>query len=319
MRSSETTSATACAAAWGLGLDVGGTHTRWAVASASGDVVSRGQAAPFSAAQWADAVGREAMAAVLRGVASEMAQSVTAVCAGITGFDAASGDGLRELLSQAFGCAAARVELGSDIEIACRCACPPGQGVLLLAGTGSIAAYVDDQDVFHRAGGRGVVIDDAGGGHWIAVQALRQVWRAEDERPGAGSEHLLAQCLFQRLGGSDWSHTRRAVVGATRGEIGRLALAVAEAAQAGDAAARALLTAAGTELARLVLALWARHGRQPAWLAGRVFELGPEVEAGLRAALPPGTPMQHVAQAAEVSAAQRAAQRAERPVARHAA
>jgi glucosamine kinase len=159
---------------------------------------------------------------------------------------------------------------------------------VLYAGTGSIAAHVDRHGVMHRAGGRGAVIDDAGGGHWIARRALRQIWRAEDAEPGAWRRSPLARQVFAHIGGSDWVQTRQWVYsgpGAARGEMGRLALAVAAAAD-DDPAALALLRAAGTELARLALAMRQRFGALPLALAGRVFDLHPVIEDSLRQSLP---------------------------------
>jgi N-acetylglucosamine kinase-like BadF-type ATPase len=278
----------------GLGLDAGGTQTRWALVSEDGRLRAQGHAPAFSALQMNDGPGRSHVAAVLREVADAVqvglramsgASGPLALCAGITGFDVAGDAALRAALATAIGLPASCIEIASDIEMACRSTFAPGEGMLLYAGTGSIAGHVDARGVFHRAGGRGVLLDDAGGGHWIAIQALRQVWRAEDERPGAWRESLLARRLFEQIGGSDWADTRRAVYAATRGEVGRLALAVAAAARDGDASAQAVLRRAGLELARLALAMRQRLPVRRVALAGRVFELGPAVEAGLREGL----------------------------------
>ena len=205
--------------------------------------------------------------------------------AGVTGFDAAQSAALAAALAGALGLDTGRVQLASDIELACRAAFAPGEGIVVYAGTGSIAAHLAVDGQLHRAGGRGAVLDDAGGGHWIAREALKRVWRAEDHAPGAWRQSPLAQALFDALGGSEWSTTRGFVYGASRGELGQLALSVAHAAGA-DPAARALLHEAGTELARLAQALRQRLGPLPVALAGRVFELHPCIEAALREALP---------------------------------
>jgi N-acetylglucosamine kinase-like BadF-type ATPase len=202
--------------------------------------------------------------------------------------------------------APAAVQALSDIELLCRSACAPGAGIVVCAGTGSVAAGIDRSGALQRAGGRGAVIDDAGGGHWIASQALRQIWRAEDDSPGAWTASPLAAAVFAQIGGSDWAASRDWVYGATRGELGTLALAVAAAADA-DPAALAILQAAGAELARLGLALMQRLGSQPLALAGRVFELHPAVENALVAALPAGCAVHRFATPAHHAAARRAA------------
>ena len=300
----------------GLGLDAGGTQTRWAVADTTGAVLRQGQAAGITALQLHDAAGRDAVAAVLAEIAAA-AGPVQAVVAGLTGFDAAQGPLLRGLLSQALGLesGADAVRVMSDIELICHAAFAPGEGCVVYAGTGSIAAFIDADGMLHRAGGRGGVIDDAGGGHWIAREALRHIWRAEDAAPGAWQESAMARRVFERVGGSDWAQTRQWVYGsgASRGQLGTLALAVAAAADE-DPAAMAILRAAGSELARLALALLQRIGARPVGvpialpitLAGRVFELHPVIEVQLRHGLPIGTTVQRLLQPAEVEAARMA-------------
>jgi N-acetylglucosamine kinase-like BadF-type ATPase len=270
----------------GLGLDAGGTQTRWAVAGAAGQVRAEGTAPALSGLQLGSDAGRAEIAAALARVARDCGP-VQALVAGVTAFDDACQPLFGALAAAAFGIDAAAVRAMSDIELACRAAFAPGAGYVVYAGTGSIAAGLDGQGRLQRAGGRGPLIDDAGGGHWIACQALRRIWRAEDSSPGAWRASALAQQVFARIGGAEWPQTRAWVYGATRGELGTLALAVAvAAAAAADPAALALLQEAGTELARLALALFQRHGPRPLVLAGRVFELHPAVEQGLRAALP---------------------------------
>jgi N-acetylglucosamine kinase-like BadF-type ATPase len=297
----------------GLGLDAGGTQTRWALAGADGGLRGEGHVASISGLQLDSAAGREAVAAALRDIAAAIAPlgGARRVAAGITGFEAAQAPLLCRLAAAALGLAPAAVQAMTDIELVCRAAFAPGEGVVLYAGTGSIAAFVDAQGCMHRAGGRGAVIDDAGGGHWIGRRALRTVWRAEDAEPGAWQRSPLARQVFAHVGGSDWAQTRRWVYGgpgADRGEMGRLALAVAAAATADeDPAALALLQAAGTELARLALAMRQRFGARPLALAGRVFELHPAVEHGLREALPPGADVRRLTVAAHHAAARMAA------------
>ncbi len=295
---------------FGLGLDAGGTHTRWALAEATGAVRAEGRAPGLSGLQLATADGRAHIADVLADVARAAADvgPVGAVTAGVTGFDPALLPQLAALMGAAFGVAPTALRAMSDIELVCRAAFAPGGGAVVYAGTGSVAAFIDAAGTLHRAGGRGVVIDDAGGGHWIACQALRRIWRAEDEAPGAWRGSRLAQAVFERIGGSDWAQTRQWVHGAGRGDIGTLALAVAAAAGE-DPAAMALLQAAGAELARLAMALRGRFGALPLALAGRVFDLHPAIEAALRDALPAGTPVQRPSHSPHQAAARLAAQR----------
>jgi len=275
----------------GLGLDAGGTHTRWALAGPDGALLAEGQVAGISATQLAQTAGRMALTQTLHQLAAAVLPHGRPgrLVAGITGLAEPQGpvaQQLKDLLAQALGLAPRQMHCGSDMEIAYRSAfATPGEGYLVYAGTGAIAAFIDKQGQFERAGGRGPILGDEGGGYWIAREALAAIWRQEDEQPGSTQGWPLAQSLFAAIGGSDWASTRAFVYGADRGAVGRLALAVAAAAEH-DVQARALLRRAGHELARLALALLRRHGPRPVVAAGRALLLHEAIAAGLREALP---------------------------------
>ncbi|MGK5062909.1 BadF/BadG/BcrA/BcrD ATPase family protein [Janthinobacterium sp. LB3P112] len=270
----------------GLGIDAGGTQTRWALANADGAIVADGAVEGLSALQMSNEAGRAAVHATF----ARLCQGVLAVgqpgavVAGLTGF---GGDdvALAHMLAALLALDAGDVSVGNDIDIAYRDSFEPGEGYLVYAGTGSIAAWIDADGVFHRAGGRGVLLDDGGGGYWIAREALRHIWRREDEAPGSWQASPMAGAVFAQLGGSDWSLSRAFMYGQDRGAIGRLALAVAASADA-DPLALDILRRAGQELARLALALTARYGPRPVVLAGRAAQLHPAIAVAMRAALP---------------------------------
>lgn len=287
----------------GLGIDAGGTQTRWALATVDGAIVADGTVEGLSALQMSSDAGRSAVHATF----ARLCQAVlavgqpSAVVAGMTGF---GGDDvvLAQMLATLLALDAAHVSVGNDIDIAYRDSFEPGEGYLVYAGTGSIAAWIDADGGFHRAGGRGVLLDDGGGGYWIAREALRHIWRREDEAPGSWQSSPMAQAVFAQLGGSDWSLSRAFMYGQDRGAIGRLALAVAASAES-DPFALEILQCAGRELARLVLALTARYGPRPVVLAGRAAQLHPAIAVAMRAALPVSLMMeQKVARSHEAAA-----------------
>jgi N-acetylglucosamine kinase-like BadF-type ATPase len=271
--------------AFGLGIDAGGTQTRWALASAHEAIVAEGAVRGMSALQLRSLD-------TLRAALAELAAAVlphgrpSRIRAGVTGLGK-DVDSLRALIASPFGLAAEAVVLTNDLEIAYLDVFAPGEGYLVYSGTGSIAAFVDADGVFHRSGGRGFIVDDAGSGFWIAREAMRHVWRAEDDKPGTWRGSPLAAALFEHVGGSDWVHSRNFIYDRDRGEIGQLALAVARAAEA-DPAARRILEAAGGELARLAVSMIHRYGARPVVLAGRAAQLHPVIADSMRAALPDG-------------------------------
>jgi glucosamine kinase len=289
----------------GLGLDAGGTATRWALADAAGTLLAQGALAPISGHQWMQGeAGQDAVRSVLAEAAQQAHDAterrpLVGACAGITGLADDQQTAIGAALAAACGVAADAARVCNDIELACRAAFRPGEGLVVYAGTGSVAAHLlavpaADGHTLERAGGRGVVIDDAGAGYWIGSRALRSVWRREDAAPGSAAATALGREIFAQLGGGDWATSRAFVIRASRGEIGLLGLAVARAAEAGDVDALALLNRAGDELARLALALLGRLpqlGFEPCIAtAGRAWLLHPAIGQRFEAAVRAPTP-----------------------------
>ena len=279
-------------AAPALGIDAGGTRTRWALAGADGVIVVEGEVAGLSALQMVSAEGRASVEATFAAMAQQVLLHAQPkrIRAGVTGFG--GGEALQALLARVFALPGEAVTLSSDIEIAYLDSFAPGQGYLVYAGTGSIGAYIDSAGQFHRAGGRGVYLDDGGGGYWIARAALRHIWRAEDEAPGSWRASPMAHAVFAQIGGDDWSLSRQFMYGQERGAVGKLALAVAASA-ASDPVAANILEEAGRELARLARALCSRFGVRPVVLAGRAAGLHTSIYASMRTALPDAISLTH--------------------------
>lgn len=269
----------------GLGIDAGGTQTRWALARASGEVITEGSVGGMSGLMMATSSGREKIKVSL----SELAHTIKSyaqparVYAGMTGFDE-DGSAIAALIGDALSISTEHITISNDIEIAYHDCFAPDAGYVVYAGTGSVAAFIDAAGELHRAGGRGGLLDDGGGGYWIAREALRRIWRAEDEMPDTWRTSPMAHAIFEKMGGSNWADTRRFVYEGGRGDIGKLALAVAATADQ-DAAALEILYRAGVELARLARAMIARFGARPIVLTGRAVQLHSVIEKSFRAAL----------------------------------
>ncbi len=272
-----------------LGLDVGGSQTRWALATSSGEVFEQGGAAGFSGVRLNDDATVRVVRDRLQAIADVVnrAQRGLPLCrvhAGVTGIGADAPQ-LIPLMARVFAVGANQVSVTSDAELIYRALLEPGEGYLVYAGTGSIAAFVTETGALLRAGGRGVMLDDAGGGYWIAREALRRVWRREDEQPGAWHDSPMAHALLARVGGESSIFSARFLMGHERGAVGMLALVVAAHAHH-DALAVEILCDAGMELARLAAAMTGRYGRRKIVVAGRASQLHPSIESAMRGALP---------------------------------
>ena len=272
-----------------MGMDVGGTQTRWALVTLPGELMAEGIADGFSGATLASESEREIVGVRLTAVA-DMAHSSQRNCqlagvhAGVTGIGAEA-PLLRSMIAHAFNLLDSRVVVTSDAELTFHALLTLGEGYLVYAGTGSIAAFVDEAGVLHRAGGRGVMLDDAGAGYWISREALRRIWRREDDQPGAWRNSPMARALFTIVGGDSSIFSVRYLMDKARGEIGMLALVVAAHADE-DPLAADVLRDAGVELARLALSMTHRYGERRIVVAGRASQLHPLIESAMRRAMP---------------------------------
>jgi glucosamine kinase len=283
-----------------LGLDVGGTSTRWTLLNHLGEVSSKGEAKGFSASSSLKDV-LEAASASFNEIKEHLG-SVQSITAGITGLNRGSdvACALARVLSQTFS--VTDVSIMSDIELQFRTHFKPGIGIIIYCGTGAIAGHVSKDGLLSTAGGRGVIIDDAGGAYWIAVAGLRTILRLEDRSPHAGWTTPMGRSMGLSLGSTDWSQVKEAVASKSRGEFALLARCVADAARKGDALAVGILRQAGAELALIADMLIDRIGLQPIILTGRGSELHSEILIAMKEALPNVQITQTYAEASDAAA-----------------
>jgi glucosamine kinase len=156
-----------------------------------------------------------------------------------------------------------KVLVVGDAELARAAAFDGGPGVLLIAGTGSIAIAQDADGVLRRVGGLGWRMGDQGSGYWLATRALEAVGLMHDSLgpPTHLAEVLCAAANLPGIGALvRWSTT------ATPAAVAALGPAVIECANTGDGVAIALRDAAVQAL--VSLATGAGAGPLPVALSG---------------------------------------------------
>lgn len=268
-----------------LGIDVGGSASRWVLVDGAGTEIARGTA-PGATGHLFAVAERERFARVIGEIGAASGGDVQAVQAGITGLGTLARREARQVLAAQFGLGEEVVGTSDDMELAYRACFAPGEGHLVAAGTGSIGLHIAAAGETVRVGGRGLLIDDGGSGSWITLRALDRLYRQIDETGSPGAAQGLADALYAAIGGSSWDDVRSFVYGSDRGRIGTLAQAVAAAASAGDSVAAGVLEDAAEELARLARALLGSCGPRPVAFVGGVLALHPAIAAGLNKALP---------------------------------
>ncbi len=122
-------------------------------------------------------------------------EQIAAVGLGIAGAAKVHSEAwLREIVAEILP--HAKVAASSDYEIALVGAHGERQGVLVLAGTGSLAYGVNKAGESWLAGGWGYLLGDEGSGYWLGTQALRAAARMAD---GRGRETALTAILMNAL------------------------------------------------------------------------------------------------------------------------
>jgi N-acetylglucosamine kinase-like BadF-type ATPase len=145
------------------------------------------------------------------------------------------------------------IAVHDDAEIALRAAVPHGDGVVLIAGTGSIA-YARVGEEAHRAGGYGYLLGDDGSGFAIGRAALAQMLRWYDGRT-AHSE--LFDAIATRLQAGDAQSLLGRIYGEPNmvGAVASLAQLVLDRAGSGERVATKIVQSAAGELVDLVKSL----------------------------------------------------------------
>ena len=282
----------------GLGIDAGASSSRWLLLGEDGIELGSGRAGPITGHVFTPE-DRAANLGRLRDVLDEAlaAARPAAVVAGVTGLhpNTAAADVLTDAIVAAAALDRRRVLVANDVHVAYVNAFEPGEGVVVYAGTGSVAVHVAVGGEVVRAGGYGYLVDDAGGGYWIGHRGLKHTMRRADER-GRPASLPLDRAIYAALGSDRWDDIVEAVYGGGRAGVAALAPAVARAAAEGDEDAVHVLQEAGRELARLATIVLGRLGRPlPVAFAGGIARLSPLLTEALRAALPAATPLQVVA------------------------
>jgi N-acetylglucosamine kinase-like BadF-type ATPase len=242
--------------AYYLGIDGGGSKTTCVVGDES-SILATVTVGGSNITRVGEAGARATLHQAIReacGAARINLQQVSCACIGAAGAGRSEiADTVRKIVAEIIS---GKIEVVGDMEIALAAAFGAGPGVIVIAGTGSIAFGRDAQGRTARAGGWGFAVSDEGSAHWIGREAVRAVLRAADQSGGDQAEREssgLAERLFRELKTSGRLDSLPQLARAANSDPDFAALfpAVLAAAEAGDAVARKVIGGGSHELAQL--------------------------------------------------------------------
>ena len=266
-----------------LGIDGGGTKTTCAVGDES-RLLATATTGASNIIRVGEMQAREALRQSVRQACAAAGITPAQISRTCVGGSGSARPELAEIVRRCLAeIIATPIEVVGDMQIALEAAFDTSPGVVVIAGTGSIAYGRDEQGTAVRAGGWGYAIGDEGSAHWIGRAAVVAVLRAADPRVvgsrgessviGSLLEASLSAALLKAWGVTSLCDLARAANSIPPPDFAVLFPAVAA---SSDALAAQVLTSAGKELAGIaavvIRRLFAQHaGSVRVAMTGGVF------------------------------------------------
>ncbi len=232
-----------------LGLDGGGSRTLCVILDETGQQISRGQGGPSNHQSVGVAAASKAIAdAVTTTIDAAGNPPLTAACWGMAGLDRLEDKHILNEMAETI-LPEVDVEVVHDSTIALVGGTDGKRvGVVIIAGTGSIAVGYHPSGCTARASGWGHLLGDEGSGYYIALRGLNAATRAHD---GRGPMTTLVDRLTEagNVPTLEDLANRIYLEGWTAPDVAALAPVVLRAAEEGDEQAAVIVTEAGMELA----------------------------------------------------------------------
>jgi N-acetylglucosamine kinase-like BadF-type ATPase len=260
-----------------LGIDAGGTKTVCLLADDRGMIVSEGRG-PGANLHVAGELGVEkVLHELMEQAIGDRGITPAAICLGIAGVDRDAEEQTVRAIMRRIG-QRSRVVVVNDALIALVAGAKDAPGIVIIAGTGSIAYGRSQNGDAARAGGCGHMLGDEGSGYWIGREALGAVMRAAD---GRGPATALSADVLAHFSISDLSQLPRIVYDdeQPRTSVAALGPLVQHASMRGDAVASRILERAADELVLAATSVATRLAMRgdafTVFLAGGVFRVVP--------------------------------------------
>ncbi|SRR5579872_2730121 len=254
-----------------LAIDGGGTKTSCVIGNEN-SVLGTGASSGSNVLRVSEHQARQAIETAVQLACAEARispRSIDRTCIGVAGGarpDAAAA--IRQILADLVS---GQIEVVGDMVIAMEASAGSGPGVVVIAGTGSIAYGRNSAGQTARAGGWGFAISDEGSGFWIGRKAVSAAMRAFDE----GRASMLIESTMHSWRLNSREQLIVAANGATQPDFAALLSSVIAAAEFDDPVAHDVLAEAGAELAGLakivIRRIFTKGDTVPVAMSGGVF------------------------------------------------
>jgi len=275
-----------------LGIDAGGTKTVCQLADENGEVLAESRRGGANLQAAGELEVEKVLHEVMEEAIGDHEVRPTAICLGIAGVDRPDDARVVRGIMKRIGYKA-KVLVVNDALVALEAGAPGAPGIVLIAGTGSIAYGRNEHNQAARAGGWGYMLGDEGSGYWIGRAALRAVLREADRR---GPATRLTGLLLNYYGVARAQDLIAQVYhgGLRPSAIAALAQCVQGAFSDGDAVSIGILRGAADQLESSALSVARRlemiGSEFPFVLSGGIFKAVPWLEEELTRRLPMASP-----------------------------
>ena len=252
-----------------LGIEGGGTKTTWALVTAEGAILKKGEAGPGNTLLLDDAALEKSFAVIRGGAGSE----VDAIGGAFAGCYQATEQARVEKILRRVWPSAQTIRMMEDTRSGLAAAFGDGAGILVIAGTGSnVAGQKSAESSIEKAGGWGHLFADRGSAYDLARRGLELAFIRFDEKGkiGAMAREYLATTKTATMD----ELVAFALRDTSKTTVAGWAHCVFAAAEKGDRDAQLILEAAAAALAEkaALIARRLRFSAPQVALTGGLFE-----------------------------------------------
>lgn len=232
-----------------IGIDGGGTGSVLKLFSIEGEEILSREGGPTNLSAQSKESVQEVLTDLIVGAIEEAGlriEDCEALCIGTAGADRDYQRETLEAIIEGIGIEG-NIIIKNDAEIALVAGAGKLEGVIVIAGTGSIGYGRTAKGESFRAGGWGHIVGDEGSGYYLGMRALNAALKGYD---GRAEETILLPKLLEALGIESIDELIKYIYSdiTSKGRIARLAKVVDDAYAEGDAVAKQILEDSAYEL-----------------------------------------------------------------------